>query len=124
MKIRYLQILIALSLMLASCGNEEMYPVTVGGGAAASRAMPKTSSKPLAPPAFQSEEYYNIPGVRETHAAASEEACQEMLVRFRREGRTRLRLRTAPASGTLPVLCIFEGADAQVGTFDDHRYER
>jgi hypothetical protein len=109
-------------LSLTSCGNEELYYPAAGGGAAASRAA--TQSRPLAPPAFKSEDYYNIPGVRETHAAVDKEACQSMLERFRREGRTRLKLRTQEVGGDLPILCIFEGEDAQVGTFDDHRYGR
>lgn len=121
MKIPYLQILTALFL-LASCGNEELYPVTAGGGAIVSRAVPNTPSKPIAPPAFQSENH-NIPGQVEIHNAATEEGCRDMARRFKREGR-RLTLRKIEfVGGQLPFKCEFVGEDATDNYYGDDRYE-
>ena len=65
---------------------------------------------------------YNEPGIQETHAAATEEACRDMARRFKREGRNVQLVQVLTGKGTLPYTCVFAGSDAQTGYFDEKRY--
>jgi hypothetical protein len=65
----------------------------------------------------------NVPGKRETHAVANSGICDEMLRNFQRQGRRLKLVERRYVGGQLPYLCIFEGADAQPGYYDDNRYK-
>jgi hypothetical protein len=86
---------------------------------------PELSQQPTSQMPMQSnDDEYNIAGMREIHAAASEEDCYKMMERFRKEGRNlELRIRSR-RQGDLPYSCIFEGPDAQLDYFRDRRYEK
>jgi hypothetical protein len=68
---------------------------------------------------INTEDESNIPGVQEVHWATSKQGCEEMLQRFRAEGRNlSLKVRyTRPMPGSrrqlLHVVCLFEGPDAR-----------
>lgn len=66
---------------------------------------------------------YNESGVQETHAATTAEACREMARRYQKEGR-KISLKDIRESGdpNLPYLCVFEGADAVEGYYQNDRY--
>jgi hypothetical protein len=71
------------------------------------------------------DDRYNVPGLRESQAVASEVDCYKMAQKFRQDGR-KLELKRTSRSGDaqLPFLCVFEGEDAVDGRYQDKRYER
>lgn len=66
----------------------------------------------------------NIPGKQETHGATQRSACKEMERKFHRQGR-RVRLarviRSTNPGAVLRFICVFEGADATPGYYDQYR---
>jgi hypothetical protein len=139
-------ITIVLSWLVVGCvptGEGEWIPVPIGGSGSSvpapqpAQPAPKPAATPvpttlpiqptiqptIAPTMMPIQDPGNIPGVRETHAVDSREACDRLLKKFNQDGR-KLRLvdrRFVGNNNVLPWLCIFEGEDAQSGVFDDKR---
>jgi hypothetical protein len=136
--------LISLSISCLACvptGEGEWVPAPIGGdGGGGSVPAPQPAQpapKPvstvppiqptvqptIAPTMMPIQDPGNIPGVRETHAVGSREACDRLLKKFQQDGR-KLRIvekRFLGNNHVLPWLCVFEGEDAQSGVFDDKR---
>ncbi len=116
-------------------GEGEWRPMPIPEGGGQSVPPPAAPVKPTVPPSqptpqptiaptvmpIQDDET-NIPGVREVHAATSEEACYKMLEKFKQQDRNlTVRVKMKDNNSVLSWLCIFEGPDASPDGFIDQR---